>query len=67
MQPIHAIYSGVSPKILFLLWSIYDCLILWIPCPIVMITKLGDRGDKIMQIPNMTVNLLSEHFLTMNL
>ena len=61
----HVIFRGVSPKILFLLWSLMIACFqehlareLW---------KLVHWVKKIMQIPNMTVNLLSEQFLTMNL
>ena len=64
-----SIYSwhiqGVSPKILFLQWSIYDRLFWWAPFPWIM--KIGIQGEKMMLIPNMTVTLLSEQFLTMNL
>ena len=58
-------YQGVSPKISFLLLPIYDCMFSRTPCLRVM--KIGDFGDKSMQIPNKTVNLLSEQALTMNL
>ena len=43
-----SIYSchiqGISPKISFLLWSIYDCLFSWTTCPRVM--KIGTLGEK---------------------
>ena len=55
---IHVIFGGVSPKIKFLLWSIYDCLFSWTPFPRVF--KIGTLGEKIMQIPNMTVNFISD-------
>ena len=45
---IHVIFRGVSPKILFLLWSIYDCLFSCTPCPRVM--KIKTLGEKIMLI-----------------
>ena len=64
-----SIYSchiqGDLPKILFLQWSMYDFLFLWTPCMRIM--KIGTLGEKMMLIPNMTVTLLSEQFLTMNL
>ena len=62
---IHVIIRGVSPKISFLLLPIYDCMFSRTPCLRVM--KIGDLGDKSMQIPNTTVNLLSEQALTMNI
>ena len=50
----------------FLLWSIYDCLFSFFHvCLRVM--KIADLGQKIMQILKMAVNLLSEHFLAINL
>ena len=61
---IYVIFGGVSPKISFLLWSIYDyCLLSYTPFPRVM--KIGTLGEKSMQIPNMKVNLLSGQLLTM--
>ena len=62
---IHVIFRGVSSKSSVLLWSIYDCLFSWTLRPGVM--EIGDLGEKIIQIPNMTVNSHSERFLTMNL
>ena len=61
---IHVIFGGVSPKIWFLLWSIYDyCLLSYTPFPRVM--KIGTLGEKSMQIPYIKVNLLSGQLLTM--
>ena len=57
--------GGGSPKISFLLLPMYDCMFLWTRCPRIM--KVDDLGDKSMQIPNTTVNLLPEQSLTLNL
>ena len=64
MKSIYSCHYQGGPKISFLLVQIYDGLFSWTPDFTVM--KIGDRGDKSMQIPNTTVNLLSEHALTMN-
>ena len=62
---IHVVFRGVSPKISFLLWFIYNCLFTWPPATKVM--KFGALGKKSMPNPNMSVYLLSGQFLTMNL
>ena len=63
-----SIYSshiqGVSPKILLFQWSIYDCLFSLTP----WITKNCKLEERNMVFPTiMTLNLLSEGFMTLNL
>ena len=67
-REIHLFMSlsgGFPLKFRFCYCPYYDCMLSWMPCPRLM--KIGALGDGSMQIPNTTVNLLSEQALTMNI